>query len=73
MNTALAFPGIEGADRSDIMALYVTQRFGDRVSVSLGMLNMIEVVRARPLLGGIGPDMFWNANLGPVTICRATG
>jgi porin len=31
------------------------------------MLNMIEVVRARPLLGGIGPDTFWNANLGPVT------
>ncbi len=67
VNTALAFPGIEGADRSDIMALYVTQTFGDLVSVSLGRFNMIEVVRARPLLGGIGPDTFWNTNLGPVT------
>jgi porin len=67
VNTALAFPGIEGADRSDIMALYVTQRFGDRVSVSLGKFNMLEVVRARPLAGGIGPDTFWNANVGPVT------
>jgi porin len=45
VNTALAFPGIEGAARSDMMALYVAQRFGDLVSVSLGKLNMIEVVR----------------------------
>jgi porin len=67
VNTALAFPGIEGADRSDIMALYVTQRFGDLVSVSLGKLNMLEVVRARPLQGGIGTDTFWNVNLGPIT------
>jgi porin len=67
VNTALAFPGIEGADRSDIMALYVTQRFGDLASISLGKLNMIEVVRARPLQGGIGTDTFWNVNLGPIT------
>jgi porin len=67
VNTALAFPGIEGADRSDIMALYVTQRFGDLVSVSLGKLNMLEIVRARPLQGGIGTDTFWNVNLGPIT------
>jgi porin len=67
VNTALAFPGIEGADRSDVMALYVTQRFGDLVSVSLGKINMIEVIRGRPLAGGIGPDTFWNVNMGPVT------
>ncbi len=67
VNTALAFPGIEGRNRSDIMALYVTQRFGDLVSVSLGKFNTIEFVRARPLVGGIGPDTFWNVNLGPVT------
>ena len=67
VNTGLAFPGIEGADRSDLMALYITQRFGDLVSVSLGKFNMVEVVRATPLKGGIGPDTFWNANLGPVT------
>src|SRR5262249_31130923 len=67
VNTALAFPGIDGADRSDIMALYVTQKFGDVVSVSLGKLNVIEAVRARPLEGGIGVDTFWNVNFGPVT------
>src|SRR5262245_24873795 len=67
VNMALAFPGLEGADQSDRMALYVTQRFGDLVSVSLGKLNMLEVVRARPLQEGIGVDTFWNVNLGPVT------
>jgi porin len=49
------------------MALYVTQRFGDLVSVSVGKLNTLEFVRARPLVGGIGPDTFWNVNLGPIT------
>ena len=67
VNTALAFPGIDGEDRFDIMALYVTQAFGDLVGVSLGKLNTMEFVRARRLLGGIGPDTFWNVNLGPIT------
>ena len=36
VNSALFFPGIEGADASDLMALYVTQNLGDLVSLRIG-------------------------------------
>jgi porin len=68
VNTALMFPGIEGADRSDIMALFATQHFGDLVSLRVGKLNLLEFPRATPLRGGGGIDTFWNINLAaPIT------
>jgi porin len=63
VNAALFFPGIAGADASDIMALFVTQNFGDLVSVRAGKLNFVEIPRATPLRGGGGVDTFWNINL----------
>jgi hypothetical protein len=53
-NAALLFPGIQGADAYDMMALYVQQNFGDKVSVLFGKLNLVEFARATPLRGGGG-------------------
>jgi porin len=67
-NAALFFPGIKGPDASDMMALYVQQNFGDKVSVLFGKLNLVEFARATPLRGGGGVDTFWNVNLAtPIT------
>jgi len=67
-NAALYFPGIEGADASDVMALYLTQDFGKLVSVSVGKLSLVEFARGTPLRGGGGVDTFWNVNLAtPIT------
>jgi porin len=60
VNTGLFFPGIQGADASDLMALYVTQNFGNLVSLRIGKINMIELARYTPLKGGGGVDTFWN-------------
>jgi porin len=60
VNSALFFPGIKGADASDLMALYVTQNFGNLVSLRVGKINMIELARYTPLKGGGGVDTFWN-------------
>lgn len=67
VNAALFFPGIEDADASDIMALYVQQNFGALAAVLVGKLNLVEFARATPLRGG-GADTFWNVNLAtPIT------
>ena len=63
VNSALFSPGIEGADRSDLMALYVQQDFGTLLSVLVGKLNLVEFARATPLRGGGGVDTFWNVNV----------
>jgi len=60
VNTALYFPGIEGADRSDLSSVYFGQRFGDSVSLVAGKINMIDLAAARPFAGGAGIDSFWN-------------
>jgi len=63
VNAALYFPGIQGADASDLMALYVRQDFGTIASFLIGKLNLVEFARATPLRGGGGVDTFWNVNL----------
>lgn len=60
VNSALYFPGIEGSNASDLMALYVTQNFGEFVSLRVGKINMLELARYTPLKGGGGVDTFWN-------------
>ena len=59
-NTALNSPGIDGADAFDVSSLFFGQTFGKRVAVLFGKLNMIEVVAAKPFMGGAGIDSFWN-------------
>lgn len=67
-NAALFSPGIDGPDASDIMALYLTQSFGDPLSISIGKFNLIEFARTTPLRGGGGGDTFWNVELAtPIT------
>jgi porin len=63
VNAALYFPGIQGADASDLMAFYVRQDFGTVASLLIGKLNFVEFARATPLRGGGGVDTFWNVNL----------
>jgi len=61
VNTALQFPGIKGADRSDLSSVYFGQTFGDSVSLMLGKINIVDVCASKPFHGGDGIDSFWNA------------
>jgi len=67
VNVALLFPGTEGDERLDLMALFVTQRLGDKVSVSVGKFNGLELARATPLRGGGGIDTFWGNLAAPIS------
>ncbi len=60
VNAALNAPGMEGSDAFDLSSAYFRQDFGDGVSLVLGKVNMIELVSAKPFMGGAGIDSFWN-------------
>jgi porin len=60
VNTALAFPGMDGADAFDFSSVYFGQTFGDNVSLLFGKLNIIDLAATRPFMGGAGIDAFWN-------------
>jgi porin len=60
VNVALMFPGIKGADRSDLSSVYLTQKFGDSVSLILGKISIIDYCVPKPFMGGGGIDSFWN-------------
>jgi porin len=67
VNTALAFPGLGNHQGSDLSTFYLTQKFNDMFSLSVGKFNMIDKVAATPLRGG-GNDTFMNVGLAaPVT------
>jgi porin len=57
-NTALAFPQDVGTGGD--LSLNFTQRFGERVSLSIGKFDMIDAPSRTPILGGGGLDTFWN-------------
>lgn len=57
-NTALAFPQDSGTGGD--LSLNVTQKLGERVSLSLGKFDMINAPSRTPILGGGGLDTFWN-------------
>ena len=42
VNTALMFPGMEGADAFDFSSVTLTQRFGDSVSLLAGKISIID-------------------------------
>lgn len=60
VNSGLFFPGINGADRYDLSALYVTQKFGETVTASVGKFYTVELARGTSLRGGVGSDEFWH-------------
>jgi len=57
-NTALAFPQDVGTGGD--LSLNFTQRFGERVALSIGKFDMINAPSRTPILGGGGLDTFWN-------------
>ncbi len=61
-NTTLAFPG-SGVEGGDLSAAYLTQRIGDRFSISVGKLNMVEKAEAVPLVGSGGRGGFLHLGL----------
>jgi porin len=60
VNTALFFPGMDGADAFDLSSVYLGQKFGDSVSLVLGKINVIDLAASKPFMGGAGIDSFWN-------------
>ena len=60
VNTALAFPGIEGADAFDISSLYFSQSLGSSGAVLFGKINMFDLGAGRRFAGGAGIDSYWN-------------
>ncbi len=60
VNAALQFPGMEGAEAFDLSSVYLTQKFGDYVSLMFGKINMIDIASTKPFMGGAGIDSYWN-------------
>ncbi len=60
VNTALQFPGMEGAEAFDFSSVYLTQKFGNSTSLALGKINVIDLAASKPFMGGAGIDAFWN-------------
>jgi porin len=60
VNTALMFPGMNGADAFDFSSVTLTQRFGDSVSLLAGKISIIDYCVPKPFHGGGGMDSFWN-------------
>lgn len=60
VNTALNTPGMDGADAFDFSSVYFGQDFGKVASIAFGKINMIDMVSAKPFMGGAGIDSFWN-------------
>ncbi len=61
VNTGLALPRLGGTTTD--LSLTVTQRFGERMSLTVGKFNMLDAAAATPLLGGGGLTTFWNTGL----------
>jgi len=60
VNTALMFPGMEGADAFDFSNITPKQTFGDSVSLMAGKISIIDYCVSKPFMGGDGIDSFWN-------------
>ncbi len=59
-NTALLFPGLDGADAFDLSSVYFQQKFNDSVTLLVGKINMIDLAGMKPFNGGSGINSFWN-------------
>lgn len=62
VNTALQFPGIDGAEAFDLSSVYVSQSFANSSSLVLGKINMMDAAATKPFMGGAGIDSFWNCS-----------
>jgi porin len=65
-NSALALPRLGGRDQD--ISVVVTQNFSERLSLSFGKFNMLDILAQTPLLGGGGTETFMNLALAaPIT------
>ncbi len=62
LNTATTFPGINGTNALDISSLYFIYQFGQKNSLLLGKINVIDLAASSLYSGGAGIDSFWNMN-----------
>lgn len=62
VNTALAYPGLEGADRWD-MNIYLVQFLSKTDKVVLGKINNIDLSNFSSFGGGLGLKSFYNTTL----------
>ena len=60
VNTALIFPGLDGADAFDPTSVFLAQKFSDSVSLMMGKINMVDIAAGKPFMGGAGIDAFQN-------------
>ncbi len=58
VNTALLFPGLDGADAFDLSSVFLAQKFSDSVSLMFGKINMVDIAAGKPFMGGAGIDAF---------------
>lgn len=66
VNTAMAFPGIKGADRFDVSSLYMIYSPSKSLNILLGKINLVELVSTTRFHGGAGIDGFMHiAQLAP--------
>jgi porin len=57
-NTALLFPGIDGASAFDITSLFITQSIGKNKALMIGKINMVDIAAGTRFSGGAGIDNF---------------
>lgn len=65
VNSALAYPGLDGDEAHELMSLYLTQNFNNRVILNVGKINLLELARGSALKGGGGVDTFWSTGSAP--------
>lgn len=61
VNTAMGFPRLGGYEQDT--SIVVTQAFGEKLSVSIGKFNVLDIAAKTPLMGGGGLDTFMNTAL----------
>jgi porin len=52
----------EPADERTAVSLTISQRFNEKVSLTVGKFNMVDAASATPIVGGGGINTFWNLN-----------
>jgi len=63
MNLAMQVPGAATGSRHDISSLFLTQRFGESVTLILGKTNLADLAALHPYAGGTGVTGFMNGGL----------
>lgn len=61
-NTAISFPGIQGADSFDMSSFYFVYKLSKDNSILFGKINAIDLATSSRFSGGAGIDGFWNMN-----------